>query len=69
MYRNQALAEQLQAKLTRLGIRSEVQSIILDREAQHRVRASAISDLEELNRVRAMIHRAGVKAEAIRVGE
>ena len=69
MYRNQALAEQLQAKLTRLGIRSEVQSMILDREVQHRVRASAISDLEELNRIRAMIHRAGVKAEAIRVGE
>lgn len=69
IYRNQSLAEQLQAKLTRLGIRSEVQSIILDREVQHRVRASAISDLEQLNRVRAMIHRAGVKAEAIRVGE
>jgi hypothetical protein len=56
MYRDQALAEQPQAKLRRLGGRSEAKSITLYPEVQHRVRVRAISDLKHLNHIRATNH-------------
>ena len=62
-------AEALKAKLLRVGLRPEIQNIIVDGETQYRVRIGVISDLGELNRIRSLLQRSEIEAEVVRVGE
>jgi len=62
-------AEALKARLLRVGLRSEIQNITVDGEIQYRVRIGVISDLGELNRIRSLLQRWGITAEAVRAGE
>jgi len=69
IFKDQFRAEQLQAKLQQLGIRPELQRIVIDNAMHYRVRMGPISDLGELNRTRALLNRSEVNSESIRVGE
>lgn len=62
-------AERQQAKLLRLGVRSEVQRVAIDNDVFHRVRVGPIEDLAALNRTRATLQRADIDAVVIRVGD
>lgn len=69
IFKDQSRAEQLQAKLQQLGLRPELQRIVFDITMHYRVRMGPISDINELNRTRALLHRSEVNFESIRVGE
>jgi len=69
MFKDEARAEQLSVKLLRLGIRSEIQRLTVDNLEHYRVRLGPLSDLAELNRVRALLNRSDIETEVIRVGE
>lgn len=62
-------ANALKAKLLRLGLLSEIQSITVDGADQLRVRIGVIRDLEELNRIRSVLQRSGIEFHTVRVGE
>ena len=68
-FRDLAEAERLQAKLLRLGVRSAIQRVAIDNDVFHRVRVGPLSDLDALNRTRAVLQRAEIEAVVIRVGD
>jgi len=51
------------------GIDSNVQRVAVDDDVWHRVRIGPITDLTELNRLRARLRAADLDALVIRVGE
>jgi len=69
VFKNPQEAEQLQAKLIRLGIRSIIQRVAIDNDVFHRLRVGPINDLSELNRYRATLQRADIDVVVIRVGD
>ncbi|MFZ9303815.1 MAG: SPOR domain-containing protein [Steroidobacteraceae bacterium] len=69
VFKNLQEAEQLQAKLLRLGVRSIVQRVAIDNDVFHRLRVGPINDLGELNRYRATLQRADIDVVVIRVGD
>jgi len=69
VFKNLQEAEQLQAKLLRLGVRSVVQRVAIDNDVFHRLRVGPINDLTELNRYRASLQRADIDVVVIRVGD
>lgn len=68
-YKNFADADRVRAKLALQGIESNVQKVTVDNDTWHRIRIGPISKLDELNRMRAILHKADVDVLVIRVGD
>jgi cell division protein FtsN len=68
-YRAQAEADRIRAQLKLQGIDANVQRVSVDDDVWHRVRIGPITDLAELNRLRARLRNADLDALVIRVGE
>jgi cell division protein FtsN len=69
-YRKQEEADRIQALLKKQGIDANVQRVAVDDDVWHRVRIGPISDLGELNRLRARLRAAEFDdALVIRVGD
>lgn len=69
-YRKQEEADRIQALLKKQGIDANVQRVAVDDDVWHRVRIGPISDLVELNRLRAKLRAAEIdNALVIRVGD
>ncbi len=69
-YRNQEEADRVQAQLKKQGIDASVQRVAVDEDVWHRVRIGPITDLAELNRLRARLRAAELdNTLVIRVGE
>jgi cell division protein FtsN len=68
-YRRQEDADRIAAQLRKQGIDANVQRVAVDDDVWHRVRIGPISDLTELNRLRARLRAAELEALVIRVGE
>ena len=69
-YRQQAEADRIRAQLKMQGIDANVQRVAVDDDVWHRVRIGPITDLTELNRLRARLHDADFDdALVIRVGD
>jgi len=68
-YRKQEEADRIRAQLKLQGIDANVQRVAVDEDVWHRVRIGPITDLTELNRLRARLRAADLDALVIRVGE
>jgi len=68
-YRNFADADRVRAKLALQGVESKVQKVSVDNDTWHRIRIGPISDLNQLNRLRAVLRKADVDVLVIRVGD
>jgi cell division protein FtsN len=69
-YRKQEDADRIQAQLRKVGIDANVQRVAVDDDVWHRVRIGPITDLAELNRLRARLRAAEFDdALVIRVGD
>jgi len=68
-FRNRDEAEQMQAKLLRLGVNSAVQRVAIDNEVFHRVRIGPADDLVAINRTRDILQRAEIDTLVVRVGD
>ena len=69
-YRQQADADRIRAQLKMQGIDANVQRVAVDDDVWHRVRIGPITDLAELNRLRARLRAADFDdALVIRVGD
>jgi len=68
-YRKQEEADRIRAQLKLQGIDANVQRVAVDEDVWHRVRIGPITDLAELNRLRARLRAADLDALVIRVGE
>ena len=68
-YKNFADADRVRAKLALQGVDANVQKVSIDNDTWHRIRIGPISKLDELNRLRAILHKADVDALVIRVGD
>src|SRR5262249_33427022 len=68
-YRKQEEADRIRAQLKLQGIDANVQRVAVDDDVWHRVRIGPITDLAELNRLRARLRAADLDALVIRVGE
>jgi cell division protein FtsN len=68
-YRKPEEAERIRAQLKLQGIDANVQRVAVDEDVWHRVRIGPITDLTELNRLRARLRAADLDALVIRVGE
>ena len=62
-------AERVQAQLARAGVEAKVQKVSVDTDTWHRVRVGPITNLDELNRIRARLREADIDALVIRVGD
>jgi cell division protein FtsN len=68
-YRKQEEADRIRAQLKLQGMDADVQRVAIDEDVWHRVRIGPITDLTELNRLRARLRAADLDALVIRVGE
>lgn len=67
-FQNLADADRVKAKLALLGVESRIQKVSIDKQTWHRVRIGPISDLDELNAMRARLLDEGVEMLIIRSG-
>jgi cell division protein FtsN len=68
-YRDQSVAERIQAQLGKLGIEATVQRVAVDTDVWHRVRIGPIRDLAQLNRLRERLRQSDLDALVIRVDD
>lgn len=68
-YRAQAEADRIRAQLKLQGIDANVQRVAIDDDVWHRVRIGPLTDLTELNQLRARLRAADLDSLVIRVGE
>ncbi|HRX88055.1 MAG TPA: SPOR domain-containing protein, partial [Steroidobacteraceae bacterium] len=68
-YRELAEAERVSAQLRMQGINSQVQRVAVDEDVWHRVRIGPLTDLDELNKLRAKLRKRELDTLVIRVGE
>ena len=68
-YKNFADADRVRAQLALQGVESKVQKVSVDNDTWHRIRIGPISQLDELNRLRAILRKADVDVLVIRVGD
>ncbi len=68
-YKNFADADRIRAQLALQGIESKVQEVSVGNDTWHRIRIGPVSDLKELNRMRAVLRKANIDALVIRVGD
>ena len=66
-FRSYADADRMQASLALLGVESRIQKVALDSGEIHRVRIGPISNLDELNRIRNVLQRAGIDSLMMKV--
>jgi cell division protein FtsN len=68
-YKNDADAERSRAKLALQGIESKVQRVSVDQDTWYRIRVGPVSNLDDLNRLRSILHKAEVDVLLIQVGD
>lgn len=68
-YKNFADADRIRAQLALQGVESKVQKVSVDNDTWHRIRIGPVSRLDELNRLRTLLRKAGVDVLVIRVGD
>ena len=68
-YRQQEDADRMRAQLKLQGIDANVQRVAVDEDVWYRVRIGPITDLAEVNRLRARLRAADLDPLVIRVGE
>lgn len=68
-YRNFSDADRVRAQLALAGVESKVQKVSVDADTWHRVRVGPITNLDELNRLRARLREADIDPLVIRVGD
>ncbi len=68
-YKNFADADRIRAQLALQGVESKVQKVSVDSDTWHRIRIGPISNLQELNKLRATLRKADVDVLVIRVGD
>ncbi len=68
-YRNFEDADRIRAQLALQGVESKVQKVTVDSDTWHRVRIGPITNLAQLNGIRARLRQADVEALVIRVGD
>jgi cell division protein FtsN len=68
-YRNQTDADRVRAQLALQGIESKIQKVSIDNDTWERIRIGPISDLNQLNRMRGILHKRGVDYVLVRVGD
>ncbi|MDE1922972.1 MAG: SPOR domain-containing protein [Gammaproteobacteria bacterium] len=68
-YKNFADADRIRAQLALQGIESKVQKVSVDNDTWHRIRIGPVSDLKELNRMRAILRKSNIDVLVIRVGD
>jgi cell division protein FtsN len=68
-YRDQSVADRIQAQLGKLGIEATVQRVAVDTDVWHRVRIGPIRDLAQLNRLRERLRQSDLDALVIRVDD
>jgi cell division protein FtsN len=68
-YRNPAEAERMQAKLTKQGIKADIQKVVVDTDEWYRVRIGPERDLDKLNGTRRTLRAADIDAIIYRVGD
>jgi cell division protein FtsN len=68
-FRNQKDADRVQAQLHKLGIEAQVQKVQDDRGDLFRVRIGPLSDLAEINRLRARLRASEFESQAFRVAD
>jgi cell division protein FtsN len=68
-YKNFADADRIRAQLALQGIESKVQKVSVDADTWHRIRIGPMSNLDELNKLRAKLRKADVDVLVIRVGD
>jgi cell division protein FtsN len=68
-YKNFADADRIRAQLALQGVESKVQKVSVDSDTWHRIRIGPISQLDELNRLRAILRKADIDVLVIRVGD
>ncbi len=68
-FRKQADADRVQAQLRKLGIDASVQAVQIDAGEVFRVRIGPLSDLTEINRLRARLRAAEFDFQSFRVGD
>ena len=68
-YRDLVEAQRVSTQLRMQGIEAQVQRVAVDEDVWHRVRIGPITDLVELNRLRAKLRRRELDTLVIRVGE
>ena len=68
-YRDEADSDRIARQLSLQGVDAKVQRVAVDNDVWYRVRVGPISDLKEVNAVRAKLRAADVDAIVIRVGD
>ena len=68
-YRDQSVADRIQAQLGKLGIEATVQRVAVDTDVWHRVRIGPIRDLAQLNRLRERLRQSDLDALVVRVDD
>ncbi|HTY49913.1 MAG TPA: SPOR domain-containing protein [Steroidobacteraceae bacterium] len=68
-YRDEADSDRVARQLSLQGIDARVQRVAVDNDVWYRVRVGPISDLKQVNEVRAKLRAADVDAIVIRVGD
>jgi len=68
-YKNFADADRIRAQLALQGVESKVQKVSVDSDTWHRIRIGPISNLDDLNKLRAKLRKADVDVLVIRVGD
>jgi cell division protein FtsN len=68
-YSTFAEADRVKAELALLGIKSQIQRIMVDEREYHRVRIGPVEQLDELNRLRQRLRTARIDFITVRVGE
>ena len=68
-FRRQEDADRVQAQLLKLGIDAEVQRVLLEQGEVFRVRIGPMSDLAEINRLRARLRAADFESSPFRVAD
>jgi cell division protein FtsN len=68
-YKNFADADRVRAQLALQGVESKVQKVSVDNDTWHRIRIGPISNLDDLNKLRATLRKADVDVLVIRVGD
>lgn len=68
-YKSFADADRVRAQLALQGVETHVQKVSLDSDTWYRIRSNPIANLDQLNRMRTILHRADKDALVIRVGD
>jgi cell division protein FtsN len=66
-YKDQSVAERVQTQVAKLKVTATVQRVAVDNDVWHRVRVGPIKDLQELNRVRAILQSADLESLVVRI--